>query len=229
MSHEKIAAKFDEWATTGKGESMEQGHGDVTEQVIEQLNIRAGYQVLDLGCGIGWATRILAKTTAGVQAIGIDASPAMIKKAEELHSYTIRARYELSNFESLDFNDGKFDQVFSVEAIYYAPDLGKALTEACRVTKGGGNIDLLVDFYKERPDVDKWPEYMGLDLNHLSEGEWVTALEQAGFSNAKAARVIDRRDPGKPEDFQDSGAFSSWENYLAYRDAGSLWVHAEKA
>ena len=92
MSHDKIASTFDDWAAEGRGEKMEHGHGDVVEQVIGQLDIRPGFQILDLGCGNGWATRLLAKTHAGVQAIGVDASKAMVAKAEELHIYTIRAR-----------------------------------------------------------------------------------------------------------------------------------------
>ncbi|MFT7671585.1 MAG: hypothetical protein ACI8X5_004306, partial [Planctomycetota bacterium] len=39
MSHEKIAATFDEWATNGRGERMQDGHGDVVAQVIEKLNV----------------------------------------------------------------------------------------------------------------------------------------------------------------------------------------------
>jgi len=229
MSHDKIAATFDEWAQTGRGERMEQGHGDVALQVIEQLNIRPGFQILDLGCGIGWATRILAKATAGVQAIGVDASPKMIAKAEELHSFTIRARYEVGDFLALDFPDGKFDMVFSVEAIYYAPDLAKALAEACRVLKGGGSIDLVVDYYGDRPGVASWPEYVGLELHSLGEEEWKAALEGAGFDKVKLTRVVDRRGPGEESDFEASQAFPDWSSYKAYSEAGSLWIHAEKA
>lgn len=229
MSHEKIAAKFDEWADTGRGERMEEGHGDVAAQVIEQLNIRAGNQVLDLGCGIGWATRILAQTSAGVQAIGIDASPAMIKKAEELSSLRIRARYEVGTFDKLDFNDGKFDHVFSVEAIYYAPDLGQALAEVHRVLKSGGHLNLLLDYYSERPGVATWPEHVGLDLHALSESEWKGALEEAGFTKVSCTRVIDRREPDDKAKVADNTAYPDWESYLAYREAGSLWVHGEKA
>jgi hypothetical protein len=47
----------------------------------------------------------------------------MIARAEELHSLTIRARYEVGRFEALDFPDKKFDRVFSMEALYHAVDL----------------------------------------------------------------------------------------------------------
>ena len=34
MSHEKIAEVFDDWARSGRGAGMEDGHGDVVAQVV---------------------------------------------------------------------------------------------------------------------------------------------------------------------------------------------------
>jgi len=229
MSHEKIASTFDEWATSGRGERMEDGHGDVVAQVIDELNIRPGFQVLDLGCGIGWATRILAAKSAGVQAIGIDASLAMVKKAEELSSLRIRARYEVGQFEALDFPDGKFDQVFSMEAIYYATDLEKALAELHRVLKSGGKADIVIDCYTGRPSTDRWSEAVGLELHQLSEDGWQAAFEAAGFTGVRTKHVVDRRGPGEEANFEPSDCFEDWPSYCAYTEAGSLWIHAEKA
>ena len=81
MSHEAIRTVFDTWATNGRAEGMEQGHGDVVAQVVGQMGIRPGMQSLDLGCGHGWATRLLGKAAPGATAIGVDVSPAMIAKA----------------------------------------------------------------------------------------------------------------------------------------------------
>lgn len=228
MSHEKIASLFDEWAHSGRGERMEHGHGDVVEQVIEELNIRPGFQVLDLGCGTGWATRILAQKSAGVQAIGLDASPGMIKKAEELSSLRIRARYDTGTFESLDFPDGKFDQVFSMEAIYYSPDLRQALSELHRVLKPGGHADIVVDCYAGRPTTDGWAKATGLELHQLTPAEWQEAFEVCGFAKVETKLVVDRRGPGQEADFTPSESFPDWGAYRGFVEAGSLWIHAER-
>ncbi len=228
MSHEKIAGVFDEWATNGRGEKMEAGHGDVVEQVIEKLNIRAGNQILDLGCGIGWATRILAQKGPGVQAIGIDAAPAMVKRAEELSPLTIRARYEIGQFENLDFKDGKFDLVFSMEALYYATDLKKALAEIFRVIKAGGSAQIVMDNYVGRPTTEGWAEAVGLNMHHLAAQDWILAFEKAGFANVRCELVVDRRGPDEDIELKPGGAFKDMEAYRAFCNAGSLWVHAEK-
>ncbi len=226
MSQEKVVETFDRWAEEGRDAGMEDGHGDVVRQVVEKLAIGPGERVLDLGCGNGWATRLIAQTNAGVQAIGVDASPKMIARADELHSFTIRARYDLGSFENLDFKDGEFDRVFSMEALYYAGDLAQALAEAHRVLKSGGKADVMVDYYEESTASEPWAERMGLNLHRLDEAGWRAAFETAGFQGVTTERVIDSRGAGATEDDECS---PDEESKRALRAAGTLWIHAEKA
>lgn len=228
MSSERISAVFDEWAGNGRDVSMESGHGDVVEQVVGRLGIGPGQQILDLGCGNGWATRLLAKSAAGTGAVGVDASPAMIARAEELHSFTIRARYEVMSFHALDLKDGQFDRAFSMEAIYYAPDVDAALSEVARVVKAGGRVDLLLDFYEGRPAVGGWPEGVGLPMHTASEARWLEHLVAAGFSDPTAERVIDRRGPGDEAEFKPSRWYPTWQDRVAFHDAGTLWLSAAR-
>jgi SAM-dependent methyltransferase len=140
MSHQDISQTFDAWAESGRAERMEEGHGDVVRQVIARMPVRAGDKILDLGCGNGWATRILARTAPGVSAVGIDVAPAMVTRAEQQTSYTIRARYEVAAIEALPFADGSFQRIFSMEAIYYSPDL-VARSRGVRARAGTGRSD----------------------------------------------------------------------------------------
>ncbi len=229
MSHDKLKSLFDEWATNGRDASMESGHSDVVEQVVSTLEIGFGEQILDLGCGNGWATRLLAKTAAGSGAVGVDASPKMIARAEELHSYTIRAKYEAAPFEALPFKDGQFDRAFSMEAIYYAVDLPKALSELARVLKPGAATDLVLDFYAGRPGVSGWPARLGLELVELDEAGWKSALEAASFGEVRAERVIDRRGPGEESSFEPSEWWPSFADRVAYHEAGSLHLIAKRS
>lgn len=226
MSDEKVVETFDRWAEEGRDKGMEEGHGDVVRQVIERMGIRAGERILDLGCGNGWATRLLAQTEAGVQAIGVDASPKMIAKADELHSFTIRSRYDWGSFENLEFKDAEFDRIFSMEALYYAKDLDKAISEAFRVLKPGGKSDVLVDYYHESEASAPWAEIMELDLHRLDEAGWRAAFERAGFTGVTTERVIDSRG------FSAEGCDECSPDVEAKRklhEAGTLWIHAEKA
>ena len=231
MSHAALARTFDEWARTGRADGLEQGHGDVVRQVVERMAIRPGQQMLDLGCGTGWATRQLAKAAPGASAVGVDVSPAMIARAEELHSYTIRARYEVAAFEALAFGDAKFDRAFSMEALYYAADLERALGELWRVLKPGGTADVVIDFFRENAPTARWSHFgeaAGFAMHFLGEDEWRAAFARAGFEPVELRRVIDSRGPGDPASFAPSAHFASWEERLRAHAAGSLWIHATK-
>jgi ubiquinone/menaquinone biosynthesis C-methylase UbiE len=222
--NEKVVETFDQWAENGRDKGMEEGHGDVVRQVIEQLEIRPGEKVLDLGCGNGWATRILAQKNAGVQAIGIDASPRMVARADELHSFTIRARYDVASFEALELDDAHFDRVFSMEALYYAADLAKALSEAHRVLKPGGRAEILVDYYAESEASESWAEVMELQLHRLDEAGWRAAFEAAGFTGVATERLIDSR----PLDDATDECEPTLAAKKALREAGTLWIRARK-
>jgi ubiquinone/menaquinone biosynthesis C-methylase UbiE len=229
MSNEKVVETFDRWVEDGRDEGLEKGHGNVVRQVIEKMQIAPGEKVLDLGCGTGWATRLIAKANAGVQAIGVDASPRMIAKADELHSFTIRARYDFCSFEKLDFKDAEFDRIFSMEAIYYTTDLDKTLSEAFRVLRPGGASEILLDYYEESPASADWGEVMGLKLQRLTEAGWKQAFEKAGFQAVSTSRVVDSRGPGDRESFERDECEPNWDAKVALHEAGTLWVHAEKA
>lgn len=229
MSHDALARTFDDWAQTGRGDRLEDGHGDVVDQVIAKMDIRPGQQILDLGCGNGWATRRLAKAAAGASAVGVDVSPQMIARAEELHSFTIRARYEIGTFEALDFPDDKFDKVFSMEALYYATDVQKALAEIRRVLKDGGTADVVIDLYEERPSTHGWVEFgrkNGFAMLCQSQDAWKSAFEAAGFGSVAFERVVDSRGTGDEASFEPGEHHPTWADWVAYHEAGSLWIHA---
>lgn len=228
MSLEKTIRTFDQWVEEGRDEGLEQEHGDVVRQVVAQMGIRPGEKLLDLGCGTGWATRLLARTNAGVQAVGIDASPRMIAKAEELHSFTIRARYELSPFEKLAFKTAEFDRIFSMEALYYSTDVDAALREMFRVLKPGGRADVVMDFYKESPATECWMEIMQIPMQWLGEAEWKQRFEAAGFSQVETRRVVDSRGTCDEAAFEPSCCYPDWNTLHSSQAAGSLWIHAEK-
>ena len=56
-----LRLEFNEWAKAGRGESMERGHRPVGEQAIEKMRVPDDARVLDVGCGSGWASRLLAE------------------------------------------------------------------------------------------------------------------------------------------------------------------------
>src|ERR1700694_282015 len=113
---EQLRTEFNEWARAGKGERMERGHGPVGRQAIELMRVPADARVLDVGCGSGWATRLLAGYAVNGRVTGIDISDEMIRLARESSLSSPNVDYQLASAEQLPFADGEFTHAFSMES-----------------------------------------------------------------------------------------------------------------
>ena len=101
--------------------------------VLEWLAPEPGERILDLGCGDGKLTRRIAETGAAVT--GVDASPQMVAAAR-----TLGINAQVSNAESLPFNEQTFDAVFSNAVLHWVRDHDAMLGDVQRVLKPGGRF-----------------------------------------------------------------------------------------
>jgi len=223
---EELRTEFNEWARAGKGESMERGHRPVGEQAIARMNVPKDARVLDIGCGSGWATRLLAGYAAEGRVTGIDISDEMIQLAREQSKSFPNVDYEVASAESLPFADDEFTHAFSMESLYYYRDLPRALSEIHRVMKVGGLFCAVVDLYWESPATHQWVEDLKVPVQLLRIDQYRSLFQDAGFVNVRDQRVIDPRPV--PDDYT-SGSFKSRADFVAYREAGSLMMTGEVA
>src|SRR5439155_13816493 len=125
---EQLRTEFNEWARAGKGESMERGHRPVGEQAIARMNIASNARVLDVGCGSGWATRLLAGFAINGRVTGIDISDEMVRVACESSKKYTNVDFEIASAEQLPFETDEFTHAFSMESLYYYRNIPKALS-----------------------------------------------------------------------------------------------------
>ena len=100
-----------------------------------------GSRVLDVGCGIGGSSRILAKYY-GFNVTGITISPAQVKRARELTPQGINCNFQVMDALNLEFDDGSFDAIWSVEAGAHMNDKHKFADEMLRTLRPGGYLAL---------------------------------------------------------------------------------------
>lgn len=193
---EKTEALFDTWALEGRADGMEFNHIRRGSQAIYAMKLKKGARVLDLGCGNGWAARYMAERTAPTgTAVGIDASSEMIAIARAVSEGNPAVSFVQGRFEALPFEDDSFDHAYSMEALYYADDLDKALSEIRRVVKPGGILSFCTDFYTDNPTCHHWPEKMQIPMTLLSQAEWTERFAAAGFTVERSFRCLDAMPP----------------------------------
>ncbi len=93
-----------------------------------------GKKALEIGCGIGIFTSILARSGAAITAV--DLSPDLIERARAQNP-SPNADYRVMNVEKLEFPADAFDCVYGSSVLHHL-HLGKALPEMLRVLKPGG-------------------------------------------------------------------------------------------
>ena len=104
-------------------------------------NLPKGSRLLDVGCGIGGSSRILAKYY-GFNVTGITISPAQVKRARELTPSGLYCNFQVMDALDLTFEDGSFDAVWSVEAGAHMNDKTKFADEMLRTLRPGGYLAL---------------------------------------------------------------------------------------
>ncbi|MCR8539075.1 MAG: methyltransferase domain-containing protein [Prochlorococcus marinus CUG1439] len=100
-----------------------------------------GSRILDVGCGIGGSSRILAKYY-GFNVTGITISPGQVKRARELTPVGLNCNFRVMDALDLKFEDGSFDGVWSVEAGAHMNDKTKFADEMLRILRPGGYLAL---------------------------------------------------------------------------------------
>ncbi len=123
----------------GKGFLSPGGAAEVFD-IVEGLSI-VGRDVLDLGCGIGGASAVLAGELGAARVLGLDVEPDSLEQAARLvedAGLTERVSLELVAPGPLPLPDEAFDAIFTKDVICHVPDKPTLLAEAYRVLRPGG-------------------------------------------------------------------------------------------
>jgi SAM-dependent methyltransferase len=161
--------------------------------------------VLDLGCGVGRLTRVLA--TRAEHVIAVDVSPAMLAKADELNPDLHNVTWMLGDGQSLDgVPDGTVDAVVSHVVLQHIPDAKVQLNyvaEFARVLRPGGwaAFGLSTDPYIHEPRPasrrDLFRSLVGAKPSGTDEPEWLGAfvpLDALGATAQEAGLTLEKID-----------------------------------
>jgi len=137
--------------------------------------IRAGAQVLSVGCGPGVIVRELCTLDPSIQATGLDISDERVQEAKGRNLENAQANFVRGDAQAMDLASNRFDLVYSRMLMEYLKDKESAVKEMVRVCKRGGAVLLqdldgqLLWHYPEDPVVQGTAERV------------VRALSSTGF------------------------------------------------
>ena len=109
-------------------------------RALATMRLRGDERVLDVGCGDGYVSRLLAAELPNGSVTGVDASPRMIEVARSRPAPAgARLRFEERNVLDLQFS-GEFDLVVSFNALHWVVDQQAALARLAAAVKTDGSV-----------------------------------------------------------------------------------------
>ena len=132
--HRETAAAYDEEVTR----EFAVYHQRILEPFLDRVaRERPGGKALDLGCGTGVVTVLLARR--GLEVVGVDHSREMLELGRrKLVAEGLDATLETGDVRALRFGDGEFDCVTIQGLLHHLEELEPCLREATRVLGPGG-------------------------------------------------------------------------------------------
>lgn len=227
---EQLRAEFNAWAEAGRGEEMERHHLDIAEKTIARMDLRPGERVLDLSCGTGWCTRLIARMVGEGpqgfgQVVGLDISDEMIRHAREASKDFENVLYVWGSAQQIPWEENYFDKAISIEAFYYYPDQERVLAELFRVLAPRGQFFILINLYQDNPYSLRWIKELKVPVHARSEAEYVQMLKAHAFEDVQAVRIPD--DTPTPDEYTGKW-FANAAELRDFKRIGALLLTARK-
>jgi SAM-dependent methyltransferase len=193
---------------SNEAEFWRSGERDVSEHVLDGLELPSDATVVEIGCGVGRLLRPLAGRVG--RAIGVDISADMVARGKRFCSDLENVELRCCDGDLRGIDDAIADLVFSHIVFQHLPRrlyVTRYLKEALRVLKPGGVLRIQVDgrsrqFFR-RVVADSWSGvvYSGRQLRRTLSGVGFAGVrlegERTQYLRATARKPHDSvRSPG---------------------------------
>ncbi|MEU5873629.1 methyltransferase domain-containing protein [Glycomyces sp. NPDC047369] len=190
------------WGDTDPGRDLTlaertASQAELYRQTLARIPTPPGVQLLEIGCGIGVGTALVAREYAAYTT-GLDRSKAQLARAadanaEALERLSGRLQFQEGSATELPFPGDSFDGAYSVEALQHVDDLAAVAREARRVIRPGGHLAAATFFAPlgagDGPLADLLETVAsGVDVVHPL-GAFTADLEAAGFTDVAAESI----------------------------------------
>lgn len=171
----------------GEGFMAPGGEGNV-EQLVSGIPLH-GWSVLDIGCGQGRASCLLA-SRYGARVIGTDLEAHLVQRATALadrEGLSHSVQFQVVEPGPLNFDDESFDLIVVSGAMTQVEDKQAMYSECLRVLRPGGMLSCYDWMKPDGPlsdDMYRWFELEGLTYHLRTPAEHRSLLEAAGLTAA---------------------------------------------
>ncbi|MCC5938714.1 MAG: methyltransferase domain-containing protein [Lunatimonas sp.] len=117
---EKVAKFYDEFADLQLQIGVNSRHLSIVKKVLD-AGLKPDHRVLEVGCGIGTVSHLLAKKVPKGSVLAVDISPESIRQAALLWASFSNLRFETSDMKDFDKKGQTFDTVVFPDVLEHIP------------------------------------------------------------------------------------------------------------
>ncbi len=221
---EVLREEFNRWATSGRAASLEAHHRPLVEQILPLMQIQARDRILEIGCGEGWACRLLANIASEGLVVGLDVSDEMIRNARAKSAAQENLLLVWAGAEQIPWQENYFTHILSVESFYYIENPERALQEMYRVLEPGGSVWILNHLAKENELSLRWIPELHIPVQLFSAEEYAELLARCGFQEFAHRMIPDHT----PETRTIYSILKTPDERRRFRELGALLLCARK-
>jgi ubiquinone/menaquinone biosynthesis C-methylase UbiE len=162
------------------------------QTMIENIPIAKTDTILDLGCGYGLQTRLLAKKCRSIIGIDPNTNSIAISQSKTPVSQNSKIQFLAEPLEECNFRSAFFDRIFSFCVIEHIANWTAVLTECYRILKVSGSFVISVDSLPSVFDAEYcgWHSVKYHVKKYFEIEELRTILTEIGFSDVEVYPIF---------------------------------------
>ncbi|WP_026944872.1 class I SAM-dependent methyltransferase [Algoriphagus marincola] len=182
-NEDKVVSFYDQFADKQEKTGINSRHLSILDKVMA-AGLRSDHHVLEVGCGIGTVSSLLARQVPKGKVLAVDISPESISKAKKIWKSQQNLSFEVSDMSDFDKVDQQFDFFVFPDVLEHIPvDQHQALFQ--KIQKHA-HQDSVVFVHIPAPRYLQWmidhePEKLQVIDQPLDSGDLIKSLNNAGF------------------------------------------------
>ena len=187
-------------------------------ELLSKIEFTGSEKVLDIGCGDGRLSAVIADKVPNGSVTGIDLSKNMIQFAENNYSVTYKnLNFKVMNASNINFKE-QFDIIFSNAALHWIQDHKPVINGIKNSLKqsgkfyiqfgGKGNAETVIETINKIIKSEKWGKYF-IDFK-FPYGFYSIEEYEKIINNTKELQIQNIEMIQKKMKFENKNLFSSW-------------------
>jgi len=176
IDYDKVAMVYDQ---------VREGNPEMVTQLLEEVSLTDTSLVLDIGCGTGNNTILLASSIPS-RVAGLDISFGMLQKAWEKKNQIPLVQAPADN---IPFAADSFDFIYMTEVLHHLPDIPMTFQEIHRILKTSGLLCIVTQGHRQidnRMTSRFFPGTAAVDKERYPDIDVIIEqLKEAGFDTVK--------------------------------------------